>query len=410
MSEPSELTSPSQFTELLTTIQFVDGRLASHASRAVNISLTVRNWLIGYYIVEFEQHGQDRAEYGDDLISKLSKALAERGVDGTHARNLRRYRAFYNTYPEIWTALSPEFRKLLPDKDLTPINPIRGSLAPDSGSIWTTAPSKSGNPIRDSVSPISASDIITKLAFSHIAELIALDTHEKRDFYAAQCISGVWSVRGQIASLLYERSELSTDKQKLDQLTATTAETQPSALVIRDPYIFEFLGLRPAEVMSETDLEAQLLDKLQEFLLELGEGFCFESRQKRILIGDTHNFIDLVFYHRMLKCHVLVELKLESFSHENIGQLNTYVSWYDRNVRGEDDNPPVGILLCTERNQSLVEYALAGMDNSLFVSRYQLQLPSKETLQAQLETERQRLEGEYKEGEYKATDHQGGQS
>ncbi len=145
--------------------------------------------------------------------------------------------------------------------------------------------------------------------------------------------------------------------------------------------------------MSETDLEAQLLDKLQEFLLELGEGFCFESRQKRILIGDTHNFIDLVFYHRILKCHVLVELKLESFSYENIGQLNTYVSWYDRNVRGEDDNPPVGILLCTERNQSLVEYALAGMDNSLFVSRYQLQLPSKETLQAQLETERQRLEG-----------------
>ena len=270
----------------------------------------------------------------------------------------------------------------------------------------TASPVSEAN--RESPTPVCSSDLITKLSFTHIAELIAVDSTEKRAFYESQCISGGWSVRElkrQIASLLYERSELSTDKQKLDQLTATTAETQPSALVIRDPYIFEFLGLRPAEVMSETDLEAQLLDKLQEFLLELGEGFCFESRQKRILIGDPHNFVDLVFYHRILKCHVLVELKLESFSHENIGQLNTYVSWYDRNVRGADDNPPVGILLCTERNQSLVEYALAGMDNSLFVSRYQLNLPSKETLQAQLETERQRLEGEYKEA-----DQRGGQS
>lgn len=375
MADNTQLTSPAQFTELLSTIQFVDGRLAGHASRAVNISLTVRNWLIGYYIVEFEQHGKDRAEYGDELISKLSTGLRDQGLKSVDARDLRRYRAFYDTFPEIRGALSPEFRKLLPENGLTDADPKRATL-----------------------SPVSPSDIITKLAFSHIAELIALDTPEKRDFYAAQCITGVWSVRElrrQIASLLFERSELSTDKQKLNQLTAADAETQPSSLVIRDPYIFEFLGLRPAEVMSETHLEAQLLDKLQEFLLELGEGFCFESRQKRILIGDTHNFIDLVFYHRILKCHVLVELKLESFSHENIGQLNTYVSWYDRNVRGEDDNPPVGILLCTERNQSLVEYALAGMDNSLFVSRYQLQLPSKETLQAQLQAERQRLEGNH---------------
>ncbi len=400
MADNTQITTPSHFTELLSTIEFVDGRLASHASRAVNISLTVRNWLIGYYIVEFEQHGQDRAEYGDKLISTLATELKNRGVTGMAARELRRYRTFYHSYPEIWGALTPEFHKLLPDKQLQK----RVALPPVSE---TTEPN------RNSANPVSPHDLITKLSFTHIAEILRTDTPEKRDFYAAQCISGVWSVRElrrQIASLLYERSELSTDKQKLDQLTATTAETQPSALVIRDPYIFEFLGLRPAEVMSETDLEAQLLDKLQEFLLELGEGFCFESRQKRILIGDTHNFIDLVFYHRILKCHVLVELKLESFSHESIGQLNTYVSWYDRNVRGEDDNPPVGILLCTERNQSLVEYALAGMDNSLFVSRYQLQLPSKETLQAQLETERQRLEGEYKEGEYKATDHRGGQS
>ena len=382
---------PSQFTELLTTIQLVDDRLASHASRAVNISLTVRNWLIGFYIYEYEQNGEDRANYGDKLLNRLADALGRAGVSRSQVRELRRYRQFYLTYPAIRESLTPEFHKLLPVNDLQK----RESVAPEFKSNRTTAPSQSENATRDSKSPVSAADLITKLSFTHIAEILRTDTDEKRDFYAAQCISGGWSVRElrrQIGSLLFERSELSTDKAKLDSLTNSDAETQPSSLVIRDPYIFEFLGLKPAEVMSESQLEDQLLDKLQEFLLELGEGFCFEARQKRILIGETHNFVDLVFYHRILKCHVLVELKLEEFSHENIGQLNTYVSWYDRNVRGKDDNPPVGILLCTQRDRSLVEYALAGMDNSLFVSQYQLQLPSKEVLQAQLEAERRLLE------------------
>lgn len=137
--------------------------------------------------------------------------------------------------------------------------------------------------------------------------------------------------------------------------------------------------------MSESHLEDQLLDRLQEFLLELGHGFCFEARQKRILVGESHGFIDLVFYHRILKCHVLIELKLEAFSHENIGQLNTYVSWYARNMRSEGDNPPVGILLCTQKDHTLVEYALAGMDNQLFVSKYQLHLPDRKLLQRELE-------------------------
>ena len=137
--------------------------------------------------------------------------------------------------------------------------------------------------------------------------------------------------------------------------------------------------------MSESHLEDQLLNKLQDFLLEMGHGFCFEARQKRILIGDTHNFVDLVFYHRLLKCHVLVELKLQQFNHENIGQLNTYVSWYKKNMMSEGDNPPIGILLCTQRDQTLVEYALAGMDNGLFVSKYQLELPKKEDMKRLIE-------------------------
>jgi predicted nuclease of restriction endonuclease-like (RecB) superfamily len=181
------------------------------------------------------------------------------------------------------------------------------------------------------------------------------------------------------------RTGLSKDKKKLATLVQKSTETADPKLTIRDPYIFEFLGLKPREVMSESHLEEQLLDKLQDFLLELGHGFCFEARQKRILVGDRHYFVDLVFYHRLLKCHVLVELKLEEFIHENIGQLNTYVSWYQKNMMTEGDNPPMGILLCTHKDHTLVEYALAGMDNGLFVSKYQLELPKKEEMQQFIE-------------------------
>ncbi len=173
------------------------------------------------------------------------------------------------------------------------------------------------------------------------------------------------------------------------------AEHREPRLAIRDPYIFEFLGIKSREVMGESDLEDALLDKLQDFLMELGHGFCFEGRQKRILIGDTHGFVDLVFYHRILKCHVLVELKVDQFRHEHLGQLNTYVTWYQRNMMSEGDQPPVGILLCTRKDHVLVEYALAGLDNKLFVSRYQLELPDKHRLQAFIEDQ---LRDQYSHG------------
>lgn len=230
----------------------------------------------------------------------------------------------------------------------------------------------------------AGSVLITRLSFTHLSELIEIDDDVKRAFYEVECIRGNGSVRElkrQIHGLYYERSGLSTNKDKLSEFTHSLSETTNPEGIIRDPYVFEFLGLTPREVMSESHLEDQLLDKLQEFLLELGHGFCFEGRQKRILIGDTSYYVDLVFYHRILKCHVLVELKLAEFSHENIGQLNTYVSWYQANMMTEGDNPPVGILLCTHKDHALVEYALAGMDNNLFVSRYLLELPNKEEMQ-----------------------------
>lgn len=369
------------FAELVSFIQHVHVELSAQAGRAVNLSLTLRNWLIGLYIAEYEQKGTDRAEYGARLLENLSSRLGEIGLDGVAPRSLRQYRQFYLIYPEIWqTPSAKSLQSLIPSSIRQTLPAKSPSDSADTGSRKT--------PTTTTQFGIPAAELIQKLSFSHFTELIIIDDDVKRAFYEIECIRGNWSVRElkrQVSSLYYERSGLSKDKIKLAKLTQKGAETAEPKLAIRDPYIFEFLGLKPKEVMSESHLEEQLLDKLQEFLLELGHGFCFEARQKRILIGDTHNFVDLVFYHRVLKCHVLVDLKLEHFSHENIGQLNTYLSWYKKNMMTEGDNPPIGILLCTHRDRTLVEYALAGMDNGLFVSKYQLELPKKEDMQRFIE-------------------------
>lgn len=368
---------PFDFGALAAAIRQAHEQMAAQAGRAVNISLTLRNWVIGCYIREYEQNGADRAQYGQDLLNRLSSRLEEEGSVKYHFRELRRCRQFYVAYPRIRGTLSPGFDHLLPQD-------IRKSLPTDSSA-------QSASEIRGTLSPglqVPAERLVKSLSFSHFAELIPIDEPLKRAFYEIECIRGHWSVRElkrQIGSLYYERSGLSRDKKTLAALAQAGAEQAEPQLAIRDPYVFEFLGIKSREVMSESDLEDALLDKLQDFLLELGHGFCFEARQKRILIGDTHGFVDLVFYHRILKCHVLVELKIEAFTHENLGQLNTYVSWYRKNMISAGDNPPVGILLCTQKDHALVEYALSGMDSGLFVSKYLLELPSKEEMQRFLE-------------------------
>ena len=366
------------FEQLISSIRHVHDQFAAKAGRAVNISLTLRNWAIGHYIHEYEQNGSDRAQYGERLLDRLAEQLQKSGLKRVESRELRRYRQFYQLYPQIRESATPELNRLLLGGE--------SPLPTEKRELPTPELHNSGRAI------------ITKLSFTHLAELIAIEDNLKRVFYEIECIRGNWSVRElkrQIGSLYYERSGLSKDKKKLAELVQSGAESAEPKLAVRDPYIFEFLGLKPSEVMGESDLEDQLLDKLQEFLLELGHGFCFEARQKRILIGHTHNFVDLVFYHRILKCHVLVELKLEDFNHENIGQLNTYVSWYQKNMATDGDNPPVGILLCTQKDHTLVEYALAGMDNNLFVSKYQLELPKKEDIQRFLEEQlKEAVDGE----------------
>lgn len=350
------------FQYLVSTIQSVHQDLAFHAGNAVNISLSVRNWLIGCYINEYQLHGVDRAGYGEQLLTTLARKL--KTISNCNRRQLYRYLKFFRLYPQIVGTLSPQFRNYLPEN-------LKHQKVGTSPQL-----------------KISADTLLQNLSYSHIDLLVDMDDDTKRTFYEIESIRGGWSVRElkrQIGSLYYERSGLSHDKNRLAEMVNRFSKNTHRQLTIRDPYVFEFLGITPAEVMTESHLEAQLIKKIQEFLLELGHGFCFESRQKRILIGGEHFFVDLVFYHRILKCHILVELKIESFNHENIGQLNTYVSWFEKHMMTKGDNPPIGILLCTDKNQALVEYALAGMDNHLFVSKYMLQLPQKEEMEKFIE-------------------------
>ena len=362
------------FSTLVTAIHQVDENMAAQAGRAVNVSLTLRNWMIGAYIDKYELNGSDRADYGDKLLSELAKRLTGINVSNCNRRQLYRYLRFYRLYPQIVGTLSAQLKTML----LADLHGIE--------KVGTPSPQLK----------IPPEKLVYRLSYSHLELIVDLDDPLKRTFYEIECIRGNWSVRElkrQIGSLYYERSGLSENKEKLAELVQSGTEKSEPKLPVRDPYVFEFLGIKSCEAMRESDLEDQLLSKLQNFLLELGHGFCFEARQKRILIGDTHGFVDLVFYHRILKCHVLVELKVESFNHENLGQLNTYVSWYRKNMMADGDKPPVGILLCTQKDHALVEYALAGMDNHLFVSKYQLELPRKEEIQKFLE-EKMREVGE----------------
>ena len=369
---------------LSTAIQQVHTVLQASAANAVNKSLTIRNWLIGYYIVEYEQNGEDRAEYGSNLLNVLEKDIA---IKGLTSPELSRCRQFYQTYSYFLGTLSQELQLLNSSTSFGTVTqeliftkkqvPIRGSLTPELKDLH-----------------VPASTLITKLSYSHLIELIKVSDPFKRTFYEIECIKGTWSVRElkrQMASLYFERSGLSQNPEKLAALVNQKTQPQAPKDIIKNIYAFEFLDLGIQAVVEESDLETALLNHLQYFIIELGNGFCLEARQKRILIGETYYFIDLVFYHRVLKCHVLIDLKIGAFEHGDIGQLNTYLNFFKQEIAEANDNPPVGILLVAEKDQALVKYATAGMDENLFVQQYMLQLPKLEKLKAYLENELKNL-------------------
>ena len=362
------------FNELTVSIEKVHHLFAKQAKNSINIFVTLRNWLLGFYIQEYELLGQDRSLYGEGLLEKLAEKLQEKQIPSTSYRTLRQYKQFYQQYPA--------FRQIASSK-------LKESTISTAPQIWQTLSAKLIQ--EPNTSFLSPEELIKSLSFSHFVELMKIEDPLKRNFYEFECINGAWATRDlkrQINSLYYERTALSKDKTKLTNIVRQNILQQTTADVIRDPYVFEFLGLNYKEVIYEDDLVKALLDKIQEFLLELGRGFCFEARNKRILIGDTHYKVDLVLYHRILKCHILLEMKIDSFNHENIGQLKTYLNYYKKHEMTPGDNPPVGILLCTEKDHALVEYALGDeKEQQLFVSQYQLKLPTKEEIKEFLEKE-----------------------
>ena len=325
-----------KFEMLADSIKNINTKAGNAAKSAVNQLMTLRNWAIGYYIVEYEQGGSDRAEYGTHLLKTLEEQIAEKGMNSTLFKWCRQ---FYILYPQIGATVSHEF---------------------------ITKPEI----------------LVNTLSFSHIREIMVIDDAFERFFYETECIKCNWSVRElrrQIKTNLYVRAGISKKPELLIQPSEDNRNI--TSITIKDPFTFEFLGLDAKEAVSESDLEQALMDHLQEFMLELGEGFCFEARQKRIVIDDKYYFIDLVFYNRLLHCNVIIELKNDEFKHEDLGQLNAYVGYYKKNEMTGGDNPPVGILLCTGKGSEMVKYALSGMDNQLFVSTYMLHLPDKKKLQ-----------------------------
>lgn len=358
----SSLTMTNSFDTLLVSIANTSHYFQQQAQKQVNVALTLRNWLIGTYLVEYEQQGEDRAEYGESLYRKLAKQLQEKGIRGLSFTNLHLCKQFYVTYPQIVQTVSEQLPMLMQSRIL-PSTLLSTPKIPNEYQL-------------------DAQKLINHLSFSHFIELLKADNSLKRYFYESQAIKNNWSVRElqrAMNSMLFERTGLSTDKavvvQKHAQGTGLTAED-----VFRNPYMLEFLGLSEKAEYSESDLEQAIINHLQSFLLEMGKGFCFEARQKRITFGNTHYRIDLVFYHRILKCHVLVDLKLGEFDHVDAGQMNVYLNYYQENEMSEGDNPPIGIILCAGKDAQLVKYATTGMAQQLFVSQYLVHLPSEAEL------------------------------
>ena len=351
------------FNDLTSIIQTTHDAAQSSAVKAINHMQTMRNWLIGYYIVEYEQHGKDRAEYGTKLLKKLEERVNRKGMTTTLFKWARK---FYRLYPQM--------------TDNLPVR-ICATMMHQLQSIENKEDAIGASMMHQFMTP--GKTIISHLSFTHLREIMTLDDSLARYFYEQECIKCTWSVRElrrQISTNLYVRAGISSNPEKMLSLPSIQGHDSVD-LQIRQPFTFEFLGLKAQDVVDEHDLEDALICHLQEFILELGKGFCFESRQKRIIIDDEYYYPDLVFYNRILHCGVIIELKNEEFSYENFGQLNAYVSHYRENEMHPGDNPPIGILLCTRKGKKMVEYALAGMDNQLFVSTYMLQLPDKKTLE-----------------------------
>jgi predicted nuclease of restriction endonuclease-like (RecB) superfamily len=352
----------------------------------VNVALTLRNWFIGFYMIEYEQAGTDRAQYGKKLYKVIAKRLETLWLKHLRERHLYLCKDLYLAYPNILRTLSAKLY-------ITQIQSLE--ILPTVSAKFV---SQNLNEIEsleysDQISSIYPEILINRLSFSHFIELLKADSGFKRKFYELHTIKNNWAVRElqrAMNSMLFERVGLSADKSLVLEKHLLGVRLEPED-VFRNPYMLEFLGLEEKAEYSETDLEQAIINQLQVFLLELGRGFCFEARQKRITFDNKHYRIDLVFYHRILKCHVIIDLKIGEFSHDDAGQMNVYLNYYKENEMQENDNPPVGIILCASKNENLVRYATTGLPQKVFVSKYLVNLPTEAELRRIIEEEQGKI-------------------
>ena len=370
------------FEQLVELCQRTHEETRRSAARAIDRSLVVRNWLFGWYIVEYEQNGADRAEYGAQTLKKLSAALRERIGRGFSVRYLRQFRRFYLEFKGV----VPEFDKRRTEFSVSATEEIRQTL-------FSELPVSTGGESEASVPALFLQRL--PLGWSHYITLLSVANPDARRFYEIEAADNDWSVRElkrQIGSSLYERLALSRDKHEVRRLAREGQVVEKASDLIKDPVVLEFLGLEERPAYSESDLETAIIDRLQQFLLELGKGFLFEARQKRFSFDDSHFFIDLVFYNRLLRCYVLIDLKPGRLTHQDLGQMQMYVNYFDRFVTTDGELPTVGILLCDDKNEAVVELTLPE-DANIYASQYQLYLPSKEELVVQLAMARREVAG-----------------
>lgn len=361
----SNLTAEDE-EHLYSRIEGLISAARGRVARTVNSTMVHAYWLIGREIVEHEQQGEDRADYGKQLILRLAKRLSSTFGKGFGRSNLWRMRQFYLAFPQ-GSALVPESEQKL-------AAPRRESLS--SGEMSAN----SGFP--------------PELSWTHYRILLTVADNTARRFYEIEAAQENWSSRElerQIGSMLFERLSLSRDQASVRQLGAVGQVVTRPEDVIKDPVVLEFLGLQQKARWLESDLEQAIMDRLQDFLLELGKGFCFVARQKRLTLDGDHFYVDLVFYNRLLRCFVLVDLKLGKLTHQDLGQMQMYVNYYDRYQRTEDEAPTIGILLCSQKNDAMVRITLPH-NSQIRATRYQIYLPTAEQLRHEVLDERQRLE------------------
>jgi predicted nuclease of restriction endonuclease-like (RecB) superfamily len=357
----------------------------SRVARTVNTAMVHAYWFIGREIVEIEQRGQSRAGYGDELLKRLAAKLSKRFGKGFTLTSLKRMRQFYRAFPR-GSALPVELG-----------GPEKGAAARHLSEV-----SPKGAAARH-LSPIASGRLFPpSLSWTHYRLLLAVEKRTARSFYEIEAVREAWSVRElerQIAALLFERLAKSRTKK---QVLALAREGQQVAVlgdVLKDPFVLEFLDLKEKAATQERDLEQAIIDRLEEFLLEMGKGFCFVARQKRLTLEGDHFYVDLVFYNRLLRGFVLVDLKLGKLTHQDLGQMQMYVNFFDRFQRVEQESPTIGIILCSEKNEAMVKITLPENNEQILAARYQMYLPTEEELRAELAREREEVERALRLGE-----------